>query len=305
MSVRAGCWSRLGVAIACPSPSSAPASDPHDLRRCADLSHAWTPVRIPLKRLQLVLRQPEPEEGRPAGSLARRSHPSRALSRRRVLPRRRRRPGPGHHRSRLRARLAARLAGPRLQPRPRLARRVDEPPWPPHHAGGVMSPAGWAMPAERAPWSGLHCGWYGSAIPMRIRADGRPGASLPEATPDNGVARVGLVPACGNGPAGPGPRTSSGPGKRTRPGHGSRTMRTRSGPGPGKPVPPAMRQRSSLRRSPGTGPASRKAGRCRSASWRACSARPRGVGHAVAWPKPGRAWHQHRKVYLVIRAGSR
>src|SRR5690242_6403394 len=31
-------------------------------------------------------------------------------------------------------------------------------------------------------------------------AHGRAGASLPEATPDNDLARVGLVPACGNGP---------------------------------------------------------------------------------------------------------
>jgi hypothetical protein len=40
-----------------------------------------------------------------------------------------------------------------------------------------------------------HAGWYADHP-----AHGRPGASLPEATPDNDLARVGLVPACGNGP---------------------------------------------------------------------------------------------------------
>ena len=40
-----------------------------------------------------------------------------------------------------------------------------------------------------------HTGWYADHL-----AHGRPGASLPEAAPDNAVARVGLVPGCGNGP---------------------------------------------------------------------------------------------------------
>ena len=40
-----------------------------------------------------------------------------------------------------------------------------------------------------------HTGWYADH-PAR----GRPGASWPEGTPDNGVTRVGLVPAYGNGP---------------------------------------------------------------------------------------------------------
>ena len=132
-----------------------------------------------------------------------------------------------------------------------------------------------------------HTGWYADHP-----AHGRPGASLPEATPDNGVARVGLVPGCGNGPQvqahGPAADQRSGPGAAT-----CRTMRTRtrtrSGPVPGKPVPPAMRARPSLRRWPRTGPASRRASRCQSASWRACSARPRAAGRAAAWPKPGRA----------------
>jgi hypothetical protein len=54
-------------------------------------------------------------------------------------------------------------------------------------------------------------------------ARGRPGASLPEATPDNGLARVGLVPACGNGPQvqarGPAADQGSGPGQGTVPDH--------------------------------------------------------------------------------------
>ena len=48
-------------------------------------------------------------------------------------------------------------------------------------------------------------------------AHARPGASLPEAAPDNGVARVGLVPACRNGPQvqarGPAADQRSGPGQ--------------------------------------------------------------------------------------------
>ena len=40
-----------------------------------------------------------------------------------------------------------------------------------------------------------HTGWYAD-----YPAHGRPGASLPEATPDNEMAQVGLVPARGNGP---------------------------------------------------------------------------------------------------------
>jgi len=38
-------------------------------------------------------------------------------------------------------------------------------------------------------------GWYADHP-----AHGRPGASLPEATPDSDMARVGLVPGCGDGP---------------------------------------------------------------------------------------------------------
>jgi hypothetical protein len=43
------------------------------------------------------------------------------------------------------------------------------------------------------------------------------------------------------------------------------------------------------RRSPRTAPAFGPEGRCRSARWRACSARPRAAGHAAASPKPGTA----------------
>ena len=54
-------------------------------------------------------------------------------------------------------------------------------------------------------------------------AHARPGASLPEATPDNGVARVGLVPACGNGPQvqahGPAADQGRGPGRGIVPDH--------------------------------------------------------------------------------------
>jgi hypothetical protein len=63
-----------------------------------------------------------------------------------------------------------------------------------------------------------HTGWYADHP-----AHGRPGASLPEATPDNRVARVGLVPACGNGlqdrTRGPAADQESGPGKGTVPDH--------------------------------------------------------------------------------------
>jgi len=63
-----------------------------------------------------------------------------------------------------------------------------------------------------------HTGWYADHP-----AHGRPGASLPEATPDNRVTRVGLVPACGNGPQdrtrGPAADQGSGPGQGTVPDH--------------------------------------------------------------------------------------
>ena len=63
-----------------------------------------------------------------------------------------------------------------------------------------------------------HAGWYADHP-----AHGRPGASLPEATPDNEVARVGLVPACGNGPQvqtrGPVADQRSGPGQAAAPDH--------------------------------------------------------------------------------------
>ena len=65
-------------------------------------------------------------------------------------------------------------------------------------------------------------------------AHGRPGASLPEATPDNGVARVGLVPACGNGPQvqarGPAADQGSGPGA----GLGAGPCGPGRGPDPGR-----------------------------------------------------------------------
>jgi hypothetical protein len=64
---------------------------------------------------------------------------------------------------------------------------------------------------DRAP-AADHTGWYADHL-----AHERPGASLPEATPDNGLARVGLVPVCGNGPQvqtrGPAADRQSGPGQ--------------------------------------------------------------------------------------------
>jgi hypothetical protein len=54
-------------------------------------------------------------------------------------------------------------------------------------------------------------------------AHARPGASLPEAAPDNRVAQVGLVPACGNGPQvqahGPAADQGRGPGRGIVPDH--------------------------------------------------------------------------------------
>ena len=74
-----------------------------------------------------------------------------------------------------------------------------------------------------------HTGWYADHP-----AHGRPGASLPEATPDSEVARVGLVPGLREWSAGPGPRTSSGPGERTRPGRGAGPCGPGRGPDPGR-----------------------------------------------------------------------
>jgi hypothetical protein len=66
-----------------------------------------------------------------------------------------------------------------------------------------------------------HAGWYADHP-----AHGRPGASLPEATQDNDLARVGLVPACGNGPQaqarGPAADQGSGPGHGIVPDHADR-----------------------------------------------------------------------------------
>ena len=63
-----------------------------------------------------------------------------------------------------------------------------------------------------------HTGWYADCP-----AHARLGASLPEATPDNGMAWVGLVPASGNRPQdetrGPAADHESGPGQGTVPDH--------------------------------------------------------------------------------------
>jgi uncharacterized protein DUF2637 len=63
-----------------------------------------------------------------------------------------------------------------------------------------------------------HTGWYADHP-----AHGRPGASLPDAPPDNGLARTGLVPACGNGPQvqarGPAADQESEPGQSIVPDH--------------------------------------------------------------------------------------
>ena len=71
---------------------------------------------------------------------------------------------------------------------------------------------------DRGPAAADQTGWYADHL-----AHGRPGASLPEATPDNAVARVGLVPACGNGPQvqarGPAADQESGPDQGTAPDH--------------------------------------------------------------------------------------
>ena len=147
-----------------------------------------------------------------------------------------------------------------------------------------------------------HTGWYADHP-----AHGRPGASLPEATPDNGVARVGLVPACGNGPQvqtrGPVADQRSGPGQAAAPDHAGQDadqIRAGSGQaGTGRDESETIAAAVvAYRASPG------RAGRCRSASWRVCSARPLAAGRAAAWPKPGRAWYLRREVHLVVRAGS-
>ena len=63
-----------------------------------------------------------------------------------------------------------------------------------------------------------HTGWYADHPAHR-----RQGAGLPEATSENRVARVGLAPACGNGPQvqtrGPAADQEGGPGQGTAPDH--------------------------------------------------------------------------------------
>ena len=88
------------------------------------------------------------------------------------------------------------------------------------------------------------------------------------------------MPGGANGPLPVPADARRGPGKRTRPERGGPC-----GPdgGPVRPAPGAgdgrrSTARSTPRRWPPTAPASRRAGRCRSASWRACSARPPPLG---------------------------
>ena len=76
-----------------------------------------------------------------------------------------------------------------------------------------------------------HISWYADHP-----AQGRTGASLAEATPDSEVARVGLVPGCGNGPqvqtSGPDAGQGSGPGQSTAPDHADQDAdQVRSGSG--------------------------------------------------------------------------
>jgi len=77
-----------------------------------------------------------------------------------------------------------------------------------------------------------HTGWYADHP-----AHGRPGASLPEATPDSEMARVGLVPGCGDGPQvqarGPEADQRGGPVQAAAPDHaGQDADQTRVGSGP-------------------------------------------------------------------------
>ncbi len=78
-----------------------------------------------------------------------------------------------------------------------------------------------------------HTGWYADHP-----AHGRPGASLPDATPDSDMARVGLVPGCGNGPQvqarGPEADQRRGPVQTAAPDHADQDAgQTRVGSGPG------------------------------------------------------------------------
>ena len=216
--------------------------------------------------------------------------------------------------------------------------QLPVPPWPAgcsRSASSPRSPRTWpragltdqsarsSRPGRRSAWWAVTNCWSGSSVPQQQTA--RP-AGQQRTTPagTRTIRPTGArVPAC------PKPRQTTGwhgsalcllagMVHRSRPtgqqgtrggdqdAASSRTMRartrTRSGPVPGKQVPAAMRARPQLRRWPRTGPASGRAGRCRSASWRACSARPRAAGRAAAWPKPGRAWYLRREVHLVVRA---
>ena len=181
-----------------------------------------------------------------------------------------------------------------------------------------------AWPAVSLVGSAMSC-WSGSSVPQQ-QADWTAGQQRTTPAGTRTIRPTGArVPAC------PKPRRTTGwhgsascllagMVRRSRPADQQRTRgadqararrrtmrtrtRTRSGPVPGKPVPPAMRARPSLRRWPRTGPASRRAGRCRSASWRACSARPRAAGRAAAWPKHGRARVRYRPRNPPRRSGA-
>ena len=80
-----------------------------------------------------------------------------------------------------------------------------------------------------------HTGWYADHPDHR-----HPGASMPEATPGNRVARIGLVPACGNGPhvpaRGPAADQGSGPGQGTAPDHADQIRAGSGQPGTARDV---------------------------------------------------------------------
>jgi Protein of unknown function (DUF2637) len=122
--------------------------------------------------------------------------------------------------------------------------------------------------------------------------------AVPAAAPGNGTspetesAHDQFPAACtaaqvlGSGPGGPG-----GPGCTDQAGRSGRAPDhvDRAGRRPPDRLPPRHRTMTSAPlQSPPTAPASERASRCPSASWRRRSARPHGGGHVTGWPKPGR-----------------
>jgi hypothetical protein len=138
-----------------------------------------------------------------------------------------------------------------------------------------------------------HTGWYADHL-----AYGRQGADLPEAAPDNAVARVGLVLGCGNGPQvqtrGPAADQQSGPGQAVAPDCADQDAdQIRVGSGQ---AGTARDESETIAAAVAAYRASLQTGRPLSERKLAGMFGKTSRRWARTRPKPGRAWYLHRDV---------